>query len=183
MNPGYSNFGLALGRYTAKVKQIIMFATAHQYQQNGHFLNAEFEARLRYLHKNFSYEIILEEWAQNQPESLAHSLAPQLELSWENVGTPHEQQFSTYTNPVCHPGHDGTLESDSDAPHLSEYGPYEQQENREKRMVENIMTKMSKHEVGLFIFGIAHLHSLFGKLQSAGFTVTAYHWLENPTPR
>jgi hypothetical protein len=154
-----------------------MLATVHQLQKSGHFLNGELEDRLRYLREKFSFEIILEEWSKNQSPSFAADYANKLHLKWQDIGTSKEEQFSTYTNPINHPGHDGTLDSDPDAPELSEYGPYERQENREKQMLKNIQEKMGNHEVGLLIVGIAHLHSLFGKLESNGFKTTAYNWL------
>jgi hypothetical protein len=59
---------------------------------------------------------------------------------------------------------------------MYEYGPFENQENRERRMAENVSAEMEKYETGLFILGTAHLHSVFGKLQSLGFKVVAFSW-------
>lgn len=160
------------------MKRIVILATVHELQTAGHFLNSELEGRLRYLHDKFAFEIVMEEWSSNQRPSFAANFAPQVGLPWRNVGTPREEHFSTYTNPIAHPGHDGTLDHDPEAPGLSEYGPFQRQENRENRLVQNIQTEMANCSVGLFIVGVAHLHSLFGKLRSAGFDVIGYHWFE-----
>lgn len=162
------------------MKRIVIFATVHQLQQAGHFLNPELAKRLTYLHEKFAFETILEEWSGNKPPSFAAQFARKLNLDWKNVGTPNQKEFWTYTNPVNHPGHDGTLPQDDHAPGLSEYGPFEAQEAREGQMVKNIQEAMASYTGGLFIVGLAHLHSLFGKLRSGGFGVTGYHWLENP---
>jgi hypothetical protein len=60
---------------------------------------------------------------------------------------------------------------------MCEYGPFERQENRERRMAENVQAEMENYESGLFILGLAHLHSVFGKLHSLGFKITAFSWL------
>ena len=92
-----------------------------------------------------------------------------------NVGTPDEPQYRTYDGYIKHPGYNGTLpDYDPDGPWLNEYGPFENQENRERRMAENLRTEMENHETGLIILGTAHLHSVFGKLQCLGFRVVAF---------
>jgi hypothetical protein len=60
---------------------------------------------------------------------------------------------------------------------MHEYGPFENQEAREKRMAENVEAEMAHYEAGLFVLGTAHLHSAFGKLRCLGFKVTAFYWL------
>jgi hypothetical protein len=60
---------------------------------------------------------------------------------------------------------------------MDEYGPFENQEARENRMAKNIGAEMENYETGLFIVGLAHLHSIVGKLRTSGFKVTAFSWL------
>jgi len=44
-------------------------------------------------------------------------------------------------------------------------------------MITRVETEMANYASGLFIIGVAHMHSLFAKLPAAGFDVTAYTWL------
>jgi hypothetical protein len=59
---------------------------------------------------------------------------------------------------------------------MDEYGPPENQEARENQMVTRVQAEMEKYESGLFIVGLGHMHSLFGKLQRVGFKVT-FSWM------
>jgi hypothetical protein len=69
------------------------------------------------------------------------------------------------------------LHADEAAPSLSEYGPLDKQENRENLMAQNVQQAMTHHDVGIFVVGVAHLHSMSMKLISAGFNVSVYVWL------
>jgi hypothetical protein len=60
---------------------------------------------------------------------------------------------------------------------MREYGPFEKEETRENRMAMNVQAEMENYETGPLILGLAHLHSVFGKVQSLGFKVTAFSWL------
>jgi len=160
------------------VKRIVMLATAHEYQRDGHGLNNELAERLEYLLHKFSLQIILEEWSDQQTPSFANRFA-QRRAAYSNVGTPDERQYQTYRfGVISHPAHDGTLPTDPCAPLMQEYGPYPQQENREEQMAENVCSAMREFESGLFLMGLAHLHSLFGKLRARNFAVTAYIWFK-----
>jgi hypothetical protein len=160
------------------MKAIVIFATMHQVQMLGHDGNLEFENRLDYLRSKFGVQILLEEWAEKHGDSVAKLFATKSGLDWTNVGTPDQPQYRTYTGPINFPGHDGTLQPpDWDAPGMYEYGPFENQELRENQMATNVQTEMQKHETGLFILGLAHLHSVFGKLRPLGFRVTAFSWM------
>ena len=154
-----------------------MLATVHEYQRAGHFLNNELKKRLDYLTRQIPTQIIMEEWLSKEP-SFAAGYAPGIGMKWENVGTPDEEPYRTFDGLISYPGYGGSLTHDPTAPSLNEYGPYEAQQNREARMVENIQLAMTDYQTGLFIMGIAHLHSLFGKLRSCRFDVLAFHWLE-----
>jgi hypothetical protein len=160
------------------MKRIVIFATFHEVQIDGHPRNGEFAERLSYLIEKLAAKIVLEEWSENRPFSFARAFAKSRRCIWENVGTPTTEDFKTHSIAlVHHPGHDGTLPADESAPSMSEHGPFEQQEDRERRMVENIRTDMESCDVGLFIVGLAHLHSMGMKLQAAGFDVVGYSWL------
>jgi hypothetical protein len=159
-----------------KPKKIVMLDTIHQHQQSGSAGCANLEARLEYLRSKFNAEAIVEEWSDKK-ESCAKIFAKQKDLHWANVGTPDEPQFKTYWGLIYYPGHNGTLPHDPDAPPLDEYGPFENQEKRENWMVNKVEAEMADYASGLFVIGVAHMHSLFAKLRAAGFDVTAYTWL------
>jgi hypothetical protein len=61
---------------------------------------------------------------------------------------------------------------------LQEYGPLDVHELRERYMVDRIKESMEPFNVGLFIVGLAHLHSTLSKLKTAGFEVRGYSWVE-----
>jgi hypothetical protein len=44
-------------------------------------------------------------------------------------------------------------------------------------MAKNIQAKMQSYDCGTFILGLAHLHSMYGKLRDVGFDVTGLSWL------
>jgi hypothetical protein len=158
------------------MKTIVMLGTAHLlHRVPGDDRIAELEKCLDYLKRRFVAQVVMEEWSEKKKESVAKAFAPRLGLPWANVGTPDEPQYWTYTGYINYPGYDGTLpEYDPDAPGMNEYGPFENQENRERRMAENVRAEMERYDVGLFILGTAHLHSVLGKLQSSGFKVVAF---------
>jgi hypothetical protein len=158
-------------------KRLVVLGTMHNLQLVGHHQNAEFLERLLFLIEKFSVTAIMEEWTEDQPPSVASQLAGG-PVRYKDVGTPHESAFRTYQfHPINHPAHDGILGSCFDAPSMSEYGPIDRQQNREQRMVTNIRGEMEGHRAGIFIVGLAHLHSMSTKLKEAGFNVSAYSWL------
>lgn len=153
-----------------------MLATAHQNQISHNAGNQELDTRLDYLRSKFETQIVMEEWAEKHGQSVAAKFAARTGLAWANIGTPNEKRFQTYTGPINFPGHDGP-HANWDAPRMDEYGPFENQEAREDRMVANARAEMEKYQAGLLIVGVAHTHSMFGKLQSAKFKVLAFSWL------
>jgi len=159
------------------MKNVVMLATVHQYQITGNDLNSELEKRLAYLRSKFNVQAVMEEWSEKFGESVSHGFAARSGLHWANVGTPAEPRFRTYSGVINYPGHNGTLRWDPHAPPMDEYGPFENQEARENWMAKNVHAAMENYDTGLFILGIGHMHSLFGKLLSAGFKVTGYSWL------
>jgi hypothetical protein len=55
------------------------------------------------------------------------------------------------------------LRTCDDAPYVSEYGPLDNRKNREIRMLQNVEWQMAKQNVGVFLVGLAHLHSMSTK--------------------
>jgi len=175
------------------MKSVVMLATVHEYQVLGNARNSELEKRLDCLISKFGAQVVMEEWFEKKRESFTKAFAEKKALAtksafhWTNVGTPDEPEYRTYTNPINCPGYDGTLQLPEfaggdelqhwKAPEMREYGPFENQETRENRMAKNVQAEMENYETGLFILGLAHLHSIFGKLRSLGFKVTAFSWL------
>jgi len=158
------------------MKTVVILATFHEWQTLGHNRNSALEKRLAYLISKFGVQTLMEEWSEKH-ESFAETFATKAGVHWVDVGTPPEPQFRTYHGPINYPGHDGTLPYDPDAPSLNEYGPFESQEARENQIAKNIKAEMEGYETGIFIVGVAHLHSLFAKLRFNGFRVIAYSWL------
>jgi hypothetical protein len=160
------------------MKKIVILATVHQYQVVGHHRNPELEERLEYLKSRLAADVVMEEWSDKLGQSAAKAFAAKLGLHWANIGPPEEEKFRTYTGPINFPGHDGTLQPpDWHAPGIYEYGPFEKQEDREKKMAENIQAVMEGHKTGLLVCGLAHLHSLFGKLIASGFEVLGFSFI------
>jgi hypothetical protein len=160
-----------------ETKRVVVLGTDHAIQKPGHLLNAQLRLRLSYLIARFGVTTVMEEWAEKWGPSLASEVAKG-RIAYKNVGTPPDAEFQTFRCALInHPGHDGILDPDEDAPAMNEYGPLDRQESREQRMTQNIRTEMEGHSVGLFIVGDAHLHSMSMKLKEAHFNVTAYSWL------
>jgi hypothetical protein len=160
-----------------ETKRVVVLATVHEFQLAGMPMNSELCSRVQFLVEQFAATVVLEEWTENQSPSCI-AVYTNGRVDYESVGTSSEGEFKTYScSPVNHPAHDGILRGLTDAPSMSEYGPINNQENREIQMVKNIQQKMKQHRVGLFVVGDAHLHSTCMKLREAGFNVTAYSWL------
>lgn len=158
-------------------KRVVVLGTIHEYQLAGRPLNSQLCARIQFLIDRFAATTILEEWTDNESQSCV-PVNFKDRLEYANVGTSSDGGFRTYIcHPVNHPAHDGILGFCDDAPSMSEYGPLDNQENREIRMLHIIERQMAKHHVGLLIVGLAHLHSLSMKLKTAKFNVSAYSWL------
>jgi len=149
-------------------KRVVVLGTIHEYQMAGRPLNSQLCCRIQFLIDQFAATTILEEWTDNESQSCVAANFKD-RLGYANVGTSSEGEFRTYIcHPVNHPAHDGILGSCEDAPSMSEYGPLDNQENREIRMLQNIEPQMTKHHVGLFIVGLAHLHSVLVQITRSG---------------
>jgi hypothetical protein len=155
-------------------KTVIVLGTYHQAQINGHHMNRRFGGAIDLIKTEYCAQIVLEEWRNDdQHVSFASTLAS-AELKWENVGTPNGQRFETLRDGLnCYPP-----THDPSKPMLQEYGPLDAQEQRENYMVERVRAAMGNYEVGLFIVGNAHLHSVLSELKAIGFEVRGYSWIE-----
>lgn len=160
-----------------KSRRIVLLGVVHRLQDVGHSQNEEFGRRLAFLADRYGASTVLEEWANDRSPSFASAFATG-RFDYRDVGTSGQSQFETFTNaPITHPGHNGTLGPCEDAPPMLEYGPLTVQEHREQQMTRNIEDAMLNHRVGIFIVGLAHLHSMAMKLQMAQHRVAAYSWL------
>jgi hypothetical protein len=160
-------------------QRVVLLATYHQVQSKGDKLNKELRDRLKFLSKKFAATILMEEWCEGCGDSLASELASgDLSIEYKDVGTPRLPESQTLAfPPTNHPAHDGTLGPCEEGPSLNEYAPFEKQENREIRMTQNIVCTMKDHKVGLFVVGLAHLHSMMARLRDEGFNVSGYSWI------
>ena len=154
-------------------KRVVSLGTEHGCQRVGNIHNNELEMRLSFLKEQFAATILMEEWT----ETLEPSFASTLGGAYKNVGTGPGEQYRTYRLPIYHPSYEGTLNSCETGPPMSEYGPLENQDNREREMLENICAAMEPHRVGIVLIGLAHLHSMSQKLLGASFNVAAFEWL------
>jgi hypothetical protein len=156
------------------LKQIIALGTYHEVQHSGHMLNAKFAGVISLIRESYGAQIILEEWLYSEEHSFASTLSTP-DLEWKNVGTSNETRFETFTGGLnCHPP-----TYDPAKPILQpEYGPLAAQERRESYMVDRIGIFMEPYHAGLFIVGIAHLHSILCKLKVAGFDARGYCWID-----
>jgi hypothetical protein len=165
------------------MKNVVMLATMHQSQMSTNDASLELGKCLNYLKAKLKIQeavdvqTVMEEWHENLGETVVKEFAAKSGLHWANAGTPDEEQFRTYRGPICFPGHNGTLQSDGDAPEMYEYGPFENQDARERQMVQNVRTEMTNYESGILVLGLAHMHSIFEKLQSSGFQVYGFSHL------
>jgi hypothetical protein len=155
-----------------QAKLVVALATYHEPQHNGHRLNARFRGAIELIRNEHGAEVILEEWWFRPEPSFASTLQDAT-MKWENVGTPDEPRFETST--ACLNYHPPTYDPTKPSPR--EYGPLVAQELREAYMVGRINQCMNSYKVGLFIVGLAHLHSMLIKLRAAGFEVKGYSWM------
>ena len=161
------------------MKTVVILGTPHlEYKEPKDALISGLEERLAYLTRKVRHQVVMEGWSESRRPSVANVFAKESKLQWVDVGTPDEPQYRTCTPYINHPEHAGSLpEYGGDAPAMHVYGPFDEQENRESLMAENVRAEMEKCETGLFVLGTAHLHSMFGKLQRLDFAVRAFCWL------
>jgi hypothetical protein len=154
-------------------KSVLMIGTAHDFQTVGNPCEKQFYEMLASVVSNYKIQIILEEWNDSRGTAIGKTLmTPQ--LRWENVGTQDFPEYDTSTAKW--------INFDPYQPvhlMLRDY-PYEVQEKREEFMVERIKELMIDYERGLFVVGMAHLHSMMTKLRMAGFDIESGNWLRIP---
>lgn len=126
------------------------------------------------LEEHSGIQVIFEEWGfvdwvNPGPLSVGNVLANELGLPWENVGTPDRPEFQTTGRFHC-PKVSGDVFT---------YGPIENQIYRENHFTKRIEKIMADRNAGLFVCGLAHLHSMSEKLRRSGFAVEAYEWQPN----
>lgn len=155
-------------------KEIIALGTYHDVQLDGHPLNSKLAGVISLICEHYSVQVILEEWSHIPEEVSFASTLAKANLPWRNVGTPNEAHFVTTVGGLnCHPP-----TYDPRKPVLYEYPPLNVQELRENYMVERARALMESYQTGLFIMGLAHLHSMLAKFKSIGFDVRGYSWIE-----
>jgi hypothetical protein len=143
-------------------KKVIVVGTLHE-QQMIEGVGTIFEERLRSYIRRSNVSIVIEEWKFDDDQTLGKRLADDLAIAWRNAGTPKQEEFETYG--PC------PLWLDSSCVTERPYGPIEAQVRRESYMIDRICAEMTDHTAGLFICGIAHLHSISEKLHQVGYKV------------
>ena len=144
-------------------KGIIIFGTTHQ-QQEVNNTPSIFEKKIRNYILRDNVSIIMEEWKFGDTQTLGKQIADSMSIAWCNAGTPNQEEFRT-DNP-CPIWLDGSCMTESS------YGPIEVQIKREAYMIDKIQQAIAEHQVGLFVCGMAHLHSISEKLHLAGYEVS-----------
>jgi len=165
------------------MKNIVMLCTIHELQMSTNDRSSELVKCLEYLITEFKaqesvdVQTVMEEYHKSLRQTVGKDFAMKSGLHWANIGTPEEEQFLTYRYPISFVGYNGILRSDGNAPQMREYGPFENQEARERQMVQNVVAEMENYENGILILGNNHMHSMFGKLRDAGFDVYGFSYL------
>jgi hypothetical protein len=149
------------------MKTIILFGTKH-YRAVGAPLGIReiIEYLINEADSDVDCEVILEEWSDTAPQSLANAVANDRGLPWENIGTPDLPEFKTYPP-------DPALGVPYGTANIRRHGPIDVQEKREAAMCENIRVAMSACETALIVIGMAHLQSMCVRLAGV-FNVQAY---------
>jgi hypothetical protein len=155
------------------MKRIVILGTNHCVQWRDYDDTNQFEQILRILSVKYSTQVVLEEWTPREawcPSSMStvgHRLANEQGLPWMNVG-PDEAEFST--------DEIGDLTHGSVSVRIRAYGPIQNQTGREESMLRKIKEIMDGYSDGLFVCGLAHLHSMAEKLANLEFAIEAYQW-------
>ncbi len=111
-------------------------------------------------------EVVLEEWSVTQLEPTgAAAVSEALGKPWRSIGTADESQFGTF-------GPSSAVDFPTSA-NINRYGPFDAQERRECAMREKVIREIANFRTGILIFGLAHPHSMSGKL-AGDFEVKSY---------
>jgi hypothetical protein len=152
-------------------KHITALGLHHGLQKLGDKSNDRFKQVIALIRENYPVQILFEEWMA-YGQTVGSTINTDI-LKWKNVGTPEEKRFETFAYGL----NTDPMRYDPIKPVLQEYGPLGVHELREQYMLERIKEVMGPHDGGLFIVGLAHLHSMLSKLKAAGFEVRGYSWM------
>lgn len=146
-------------------KKVIIVGTNHGKQEVSEKPTL-FERKLRNYIERARVSVIIEEWKLDDDNTIGKRIADSLSIAWCNACPPKQEQFET--NDPYPVWLDGSRETEL------RYGPIEAQINREAYMIDRICLAMTDHAVGLFVCGMAHMHSISEKLHRAGYGVDGY---------
>lgn len=155
-------------------KRLVLIGTAHEFQRDSvaNPWREEFAEMLRNLIEIYSTQIILEEWGTSRGTSVGKRFESNT-LEWRSIQPPQAHVFSTEAPRIGpSPGPEVPFHLS-----LTQY-PFEPHESREIYMASGITHAMEAYSQAVVILGIAHIHSMMGKLRVEGFTVIAGHWLQ-----
>jgi hypothetical protein len=152
--------------------KVVILATNHEIQEKDYNGTSEFRTVLDYLLRVWQVEIVMEEWTSSKGQTVGQRFAIDNSLRWFNVGTPSDAQFKTYI-PLYDPMEEPPMV-------IHRYGPLEAHIKREDYMATRIQESMAGLNCGLFIVGLAHLHSMSERLLKSGFEVEGFSWTTPP---
>ena len=154
--------------------KVIVLGTNHDVQEKDYKGTNEFRRVLEYVIRVWQPQVVMEEWTSTKGSTVGQRLVAELklkrklEVEWANVGTPSQPKFETLP----------TLFDPLETPPmvLNRYGSLDVQMEREEYMLNQLAQSMQGMECGLFIVGLAHLHSMSEKLLARDFEVEVILW-------
>lgn len=148
--------------------KLIVLGTDHTVQEKDYQGSGAFRRILEYIVATNGVQVVMEEWTSTKGATVGHRLAEERGLTWVDVGTSNQPDLET-AQPLFDPMETPPIV-------LNRYGPLPVQIKRERNMVGEICKAMKEHEAGVFVVGMAHLHSMAEKLLGQGFDVEAFNW-------
>lgn len=152
--------------------KVIVLGTNHEVQEKDYSGTNEFRAVIEYLVRERQVEFLMEEWASNKGSTVGQRLALNLNIPWLNVGTPDKAEFKT-NSPLFDPMEEQPIV-------IHRFSPLRTHIKREEYMANEIHKAMVGRTCGMFIVGLAHLHSMSERLLKAGYEVEAFSWTAPP---
>ena len=152
--------------------KIIVLGTNHDVQEKDYKGTNEFRRILKYIIRVKRTDIVMEEWTSKRGSTVGQRLAEEMKIKWANVGTPSKPEFET-DHPLFDPFGDPPF-------FLDRYGPLEVHIQREQYLVNEINKAMTGMTCGIFIVGLAHLHSMSERLLGCGGEIEAFSWTAPP---
>ena len=143
-------------------KKIVIVGTFHEKQRISDTPSI-FEKKLRNYVGRAGASIIIEEHRFEDDKTIGKRISDELSIAWSNSGPPNLKRFET-----CDPCR---FLLDGDWVTERRYGPIEAQIERESYMIDKICSAMADHAVGIFVCGMAHMHSVSEKLHRTGYDV------------